>query len=171
VSILIPRTARSRRELTYARLLWRVHPDRTMANAFEGPLLKPGALVDDCALWPDERFPAKPILLEFAGNDHSGRGHNRSNDIYILWRFEPDEWAWVEIVRVLTQGADWIANLLPIARAELGGVRAPDPLLAAEVAGRWLSQLDLELKALGAGDRGLALNLIFEQVTARMVGH
>jgi hypothetical protein len=142
-----------------------------MADAFEGPLFKPGALVDDSALWPDARYPAKPVLLEFAGSDHTGSGHNRSNQIYILWRFEPDRWVWVEVVRVLTQNADWIANLLPIALAELGGVPAPDPLLAAEVAGRWLSQLDAELEALRAEDRGLALNLIFEQVTARMVGH
>jgi hypothetical protein len=142
-----------------------------MADAFEGLLFKPGALVEDAALWPDARYPAKPVLLEFAGSDHTGSGHNRSNQIYILWRYEPEYGIWVEIVRALSKSADWIVNLLPIALAELGGTAAPNPDLAWAVAGRLLVQVDSELAGLGVADRGLVLNLISEQVAARMMGH
>jgi hypothetical protein len=168
--ISVPRSAVSGREFCYARLLRRVHPDRAMADAFEGALLKPGSHVDESALWPDARYPAKPVLLEFAGSDHTGSGHNRSNQIYILWRYEPEPGEWVEIVRCLTQNADWITYFIPIALAELGGMPAPDADVAAHVAERLAAQLDQELKGLSRDDRSLVLNLFSEQVAARMMG-
>jgi hypothetical protein len=169
VSIWIPRTSDSRGEFTYARVLWRVHPDRTMANAFEGVLLKPGSVVEDSALWPDARYPARPLLLEFAGSDRTGRGHNRSNQIYILWRFEPDQWQWVEIARVFTQGAEWVPMLLPLALRELGGVMpAPDPAAALDSMKRFLAQLDDELRQVGSQERAIAIGFMYEQLGARL---
>jgi hypothetical protein len=169
VTILIPRTASNRRELTYAKLLWRVHPDRTMVNAFEGALFKPGSRVEYSALWPNDRYPETPLLLEFAGSDYSGHGHNRSNQIHVLWRFDTDGLVWEEIARTLSQDAGWIMNLIPIALRELGGPAAVDAALAADVSAGVLSRLDAELGALAQSDRDLVLNLVFEQVTARMV--
>jgi hypothetical protein len=145
-----------------------VHPERVLASAFEGVLLKPGSRIDHAELWPDDRYPATPVLLEFAGSDHSGSGHNRSNQIYVLWRFEPER-GWVEIARTLCVGAEWIPLLLPIAQRELGGPARVDSDLAAKVADVFLCRLDDELKELGAGDRGLVLNFVFEQVSARMM--
>jgi hypothetical protein len=138
-----------------------------MANAFEGTLLKPGSRVEHAALWPVEGYPDIPLLLEFAGSDHTGRGHNRGNQIYVLWRFENERW--VEIARTLSVGAEWIPHMLAIALRELGGPAAIDPALAEKVADRFLSILDRELMELGAGDRALVLNFVFEQVSARLM--
>jgi hypothetical protein len=165
---MIPRSAAGRRELTYSRLLRRVHSDRTLANAFEGKLLRPGARIEYGGLWPDESYPMVPVLLEYAGSDHSGRGHNRSSQIYILWRYEVAR-GWVELARVLSAGAEWIVNLMPLALRELGGPARVDPDLAANVAAGFLSRFDAELKELGAGDRALVLNFVYEQVAARLM--
>ncbi len=168
LTVIIPRSAAGRRELMYARLLWRVHPDRTLANAFEGKLLKPGARIELSDLWPHEGYPRTPVLLECAGSDHSGRGHNRSKQIYVLWRFEAKR-GWVELARTLTEGAEWIVHLMPLALRELGGPARLDPDLAANVATTFLGRLDDELKELGAGDRALALSFVYEQLAARMM--
>jgi hypothetical protein len=167
LTVLIPNTAVSRRELTSAKLLRRVHPDRTMANAFEGAYLKPGTRVEISALRPSDDYPETPLLLEHAGSDRTGWGHKRSNQIYILWRFRRGEW--VEVVRTLSKGAEWIQTILPVALREIGGPPPPDPELAAGVMERFLLQFDRELGELSAADRGIALNLFFEQVAARMV--
>lgn len=147
-----------------------MHPDRTMANAFEGMLIKCGAKVPLASLWPDARYPKVPILLEFAGSDYSGRGHNRSRQIHVLWRLDVDQLVWVEVARTLSYRAEWILQLRPIALQELGGVPAPDPDLALQFAARFLRRLDDELKDLGAGDRALAVNFLFEQIAARLAG-
>ena len=130
-SMRIPRTCRHRGQLTYAKLLVRVYPHRAMANAFEGKLLKPGALIDEAELRPTLEYPAIPLLLEYAGNDRTGRGHRRSHDIYLLWRYDRAYGGWEELVRCASQGADWIQHLKPVALAELNrGVepRTPPPL-------------------------------------------
>lgn len=167
MTVLIPHNAVSRRELTYAKLLRRVHPDRTMPNAFEGTYLKPGSRVEISALRPSDDYPETPLLLELAGSDHTGRGHHRSNQIYILWRFRRGEW--VEVVRTLSKGAEWIPTIRAVALRELGGPPPADPELAAGAVERFLQRLDRELGELSAADRGIALNLFFEQVAARMV--
>jgi hypothetical protein len=169
MTVRIPNSAISRHGFAYAKLLWRVHPDRGTANAFEGPLLKPGALVDSSALWPDGSYPTKPLLLENAGSDATGRGHNRSKQVYILWRYEPERSVWVEVVRTLTEGLEWVSSLVPVALREIGGAPAPDPDLARNVSRFFLSQLDKELGELPAGDRHLTLSLLYEQVAARLV--
>jgi hypothetical protein len=166
VTVLIPRSAVSRRELTYAKLLCRVHPDRMMGHAFEGIYLKPGTRVGISALRPSDDYPETPLLLEFAGSDHTGRGHHRSNQIYILWRFRRGEW--VEVVRTLSKGAEWIHTIRAVALREIGGPPPPDPALAAGVVERFLGQIDRELGELAAADRGIALSLFFEQMAARL---
>jgi hypothetical protein len=169
VTVLIPRTASNRRERTYARLLRRVHQDRTMVNAFEGALMRPGSRVEYSALWPDNSYPENPVLLEFAGSDYSGRGHNRSNQIHVLWRFDMEQRVWIEITRTLSQDSNWIMNLIPIALREVGGPPPVDPALASDVSADLLCSLDAQLGNLSAIDRELVLNLVFEQLAARMV--
>jgi hypothetical protein len=138
-----------------------------MGDAFEGSYLKPGSCVEVSSLRPSEDYPEKPLLLEFAGSDHTGRGHNRSNQIHVLWRFRGGQW--VEIVRTLSQGAEWIHTIRAVALREIGGPPPPDPEMAAGVVERFLSDIDRELGELGAGDRAIALNLFFEQLAARLV--
>ncbi len=141
-----------------------------MANAFEGLLIKCGAKIELASLWPDARYPKVPILLEFAGSDYSGHGHNRSRQIYVLWRLDLEHSVWVEVSRTLSQAAEWIPQLLPIALRELGGIPAPDPDIAFRFAARFLRLLDDDLKSLGAGDRWLAMNYLYEQFAARVAG-
>jgi hypothetical protein len=141
-----------------------------MPTAFEGKLLKPGTLIDEAELWPTPEYPETPLLLEYAGNDHTGRGHRRSNDIYLLWRFDRARRCWVELIRATCQGADWIEQLKPIAFAELGRALAPpDPNAAAGISGRVLSVLDHELEMLGAGDRHLVMAFVYQEFSARAV--
>lgn len=167
----IPRSCSSRRALTFARLLLRVYPRRDF-NAFEGMLLKPGAVIEESALWPTEEYPRTPLLLEYAGNDCSGRGHNRSNDIYILWRYCRAAGKWNEIARCVSQGAEWMHHMKAIAIAELGreGVAA-DPRQAATVSGRVLGMLDAELERMDTLERHLVMSFVLQEFSARAVAY
>src|SRR5277367_1081440 len=84
-----------------------------------GPFFKCGKLIDESALWPSNHFPVVPLLLEYAGSDHSGHGHNRSRDIHVLWRYVRDRQKWEEIARVTADGADWFHHLAPIVEREM----------------------------------------------------
>jgi len=143
-----------------------------MADTFEGKLFKPGAPIDVAELWPTDEYPAIPLLLEYAGNDHTGRGSRRSNDIYLLWKLERDELGsrWIELARCLTQSADWIDQVRPIAMRELARTApAFDPSTAADISGRVVGMLDHELEMLGPADRHLVMSFIYQQVAARAV--
>lgn len=140
-----------------------------MIDAFEGILLKPGSRVEHGALWPNAGFPDTPLLIEFAGSDRTGSGHNRSKQIHILWRFDLKKTEWVEIARTLSLGSDWIPHLVAIALKELGGPPPPDATEAVKASSRFLSGLDSELRALGEGEQGMVLNLVYEQVAARLI--
>jgi hypothetical protein len=174
--VLIPRTSQSRGMLGYAKLLCRIRPRRTF-DAFEGTLLRPGALIDEAALRPAPDYPAIPILLEYAGHDRSGRGHRRSNDIYVLWRYDAAVCGWLELIRCTCQGADWIENLKPIALRELA--RSSEPGVdvdraarhAADVSGRILGALDVELERLDRDERHLVMAFIYQAFSARATAY
>jgi hypothetical protein len=140
-----------------------------MVNAFEGVLLKPGSTIEYRALWPDATYPETPVLLEYAGTEGTGTGHNRRNQIHVLWRFDLQRRAWVEVIRTRTEAAEWIGQLAPIALREIGGPPPPDPVIAVNFVRAFLAQLDRDLAVLAAADRAAALNQLFEQVAARLV--
>jgi hypothetical protein len=141
-----------------------------MANAYEGKLLRPGAVIDEADLWPTSEYPEIPILLEYAGNDRTGRGHNRSNDIYLLWRYDRANATWVELIRAKSQNADWVEHLKPVAIAELRRTQAPaDANAARGVTGRVLLALDNELELLGPGDRHLVMAFVYQEFASRAV--
>lgn len=173
-SVRIPRTCQSRNVLTYAKLLLRVYPERRI-NAYEGKLLKPGAVIDETDLWPSAEYPAIPLLLEYAGTDGSKRdgskrGHNRAHDIYVLWRYDQARGEWMELIRAVSEGADWIEHLKPIALAELGRAKTPaDANAAACVTCRVLQALDHELEMLGPGDRHLVMAFVYQEFSVRAV--
>jgi len=165
--VRIPRSRLTRRDTTYAKLLLRVYPRRTMANAFEGVLLKPGSLIDETALWPEPEYPSTPLLLEYAGNDHTGRGHRRSNDIYLLWKYDRER-GWVELVRCTSQGADWIEHMKAIALLELRRDIVPaDAWSAASISALVLAALDKHLELLDPLERHLAMSFVYQEFSAR----
>jgi hypothetical protein len=169
--IRIPRTCPHRRDMTYAKLLLRVYPHRSW-NAFDGSPVKPGALVDESALWPTAEYPETPLLLEYAGNDHSGRGHNRSLDIYLLWRYDRAQARWTELMRCKSQGLEWIESMKPVALQELARTApAPDPWTADRVSILVLSLLDIELEKLGPAERHLAMSFVYQEFSARVLAY
>lgn len=166
--LTIPRTTTSRKERTYARLV-RAVTRNASGLAFEGRLLRCGESIEESELWPDDDYPAVPLLVEFAGRAVVGRGHNRSSWLYILWRYEVNAHMWREIARTSSVGADWVEHLRPIALVEIGRKRAEPVDVATRVSGRVLVMLDGELDSLAEDERLLAMSLIYEQVTARLV--
>lgn len=166
-TICIPRSAVSRGMPTYALLLRRVHPDRIGARTFEGKYLKCGLRVEQSQLRPDPSYPENPVLLEFAGSDCAGRGHNRSGQIHVLWRLE--DHYWVEVAKSIGKGADWVEQLRPLALREVGGPPAADQKLAFQTATGLVSRLDEDFRNLSNVDRQIALSLVYEQIAARMV--
>jgi hypothetical protein len=139
-----------------------------MANAFEGLLLKPGATFEEAALWPTSEYPAMPLLLEYAGTDRTGSGHRRSNDIYVLWRYDRGRGCWDELIRATSQGMDWIEQLKAVALQELGRTIAPFDASAAHcVSRRVLGALDHELEMLDADDRLLVMSFVYQEFTSR----
>ena len=146
-----------------------------MANAFEGVLFKPGATVDESALWPTPEYPAVPLLLEYAGNDRTGRGHNRSNDVYLLWRYDRALGSWVELVRSVSRGAEWVERIKAVALLELGlpvlADNPADPASAAGITDRVLSLLDRELEMLGPHERHLVMDYCYQEFSARAAAY
>jgi hypothetical protein len=160
---VIPRTAPRRGERTYALLVLRQSP---RLKIFEGVLLKTGRAVEESALRPTPHYPEIPLLIEFAGNDGSGRGHNRSRDIHILWRYAGGEWE--EIARSLSQGSEWFDHLAPIVRRELVRPTGVDHVGEARAAaGRLAALIDGELSQLAEEGRERALAFLYDQVAAR----
>jgi hypothetical protein len=155
----------------YAKLLLRVYPRRANGlDRFDGQLLKPGAVIEHSALWPTTEYPPVPLLLEYAGSDHSGRGHNRAKSIYILWRYELVRTEWVEVARAVSDNDDWHTHLVPIAFAEINrGTPPRDAKYAAAVCGRILGALDSELDRLTIDDRDMVMHFVYEQFTARAI--
>jgi hypothetical protein len=165
-TVRLPETAVSRRQHTYVRLVRAVYPRRSFA-AFEGPLFRPGSVIEVAQLWPEADYPRVPLVIEYAGNDATGRGHRRSNDIYVLWRYEIARNAFTEVLRCVSQGADWLAHMRPAVIAELGRTETRDAKAAANLSGRVLALLDAELELLSDDERAVAMLFVYEQLAAR----
>lgn len=171
MSIRIPRTCPSRGERTWAQLIERV-PRRARIQIFPGRVyFRTGAQVDERELRPTPSWPATPLLLEYAGSDRTGRGHNRSNYIHVLWRFDAKRAEFREIARCVTQGPEWFAHLAPIARREIE--RGSPPVNHVEVAhavtGRVLALLDGELETLEDEGRDRVMSFLYDQVVGRLM--
>jgi hypothetical protein len=165
-TVQIPRSAISRGVPTYTQLIRRIYPQRAFA-AFKGRYFKCGKQIDTAELWPDSGYPAVPLLLEYAGNDKTGWGHRRSNDIYLLWRYDMARNEFVEVARFSGDGRDAISHMKFVAFREIRRGCVPDPALARKVAERVLTLLDDEVDCLEADERAIALSFVFEQLAAR----
>jgi len=163
--VRIPRSARHRKILTWARLLRRVAPYPLTGLDFEGELLWPGEWVPLEKLWPSPAYPRQPILMEGAGAVRSGWGKNRAPELYILWRYEVKSGEWIELARCEAQGWEWPAILGQAARAAVAEqLPIRPPAEASAVAERLRHLLDEELAAAAPADRWKVLAMIHEQL-------
>ena len=168
-NVRLPRSAESRKDLTYAILIHRVFPQRTMGDAFAGKRFRPGANIPEAALWPESDYPPQPLLLEYAGSDRSGSGHRaRSNQKYILWRFDTARLEWLELARASAAAVEWVEVLKPVALRWLIETNPAQAMCAQDAAARVLGLLESELEPLRTEDRRNLLGLLYEQFTARL---
>ncbi len=166
--VRLPRTAQSRQSLTFAILIHRVLPRRVMADAFEGQRLRPGATIDEATLWPEPDYPKYPLLLEYAGSDRAGRGHKRSSQIYLLWRYDPANATWGELARSAAVSTEWVETMKSVALRCLADTMPSHAAGAAEAAARVLGLLEAELDPLESAERASLLGLIWEQFLGRL---
>jgi hypothetical protein len=86
-----PRSPSRSEPLAFAKLLSRVDPKAENGAGFEGVIIRPGRTVPESYLWPTEKFPKTPILLEFAGRQGicgCGRERDVLESLYTLWRYD-----------------------------------------------------------------------------------
>lgn len=168
--VRLPLSARDRRLMTYAKLLRRVARHAQTGFDFDGQLLRPGELVAESSLRPSPDYPAVPILLECAGPERPGRGHNRAAELYILWRYEANRSAWTELARVAAESWDWAAVLGPLAwQAVADQWPSAPPAEACAVTERLERIVDAELEAAALADRRKILAIIHDRLAARAV--
>jgi hypothetical protein len=132
-------------------------------------MLRCGSRVEAGALRPTADYPEVPLLIEYAGNDASGRGHNRSNDIHVLWRYECEAGEWVELARLLSRGPEWISDMVPIVQRELRPVPVQYVDVAEKISALVLGVLDRELSALEDEGRWRVMSFLCDQFSARLV--
>jgi len=165
----LPRSASRRGQVTYCKLLRAARPNRTSGGwDLDGELLRPGATLKECELWPAADYPEVPLLLECAGSDGSGWGHPRAPCVYILWRWEQAAGAWRELARAASVNRDWTEDLGPIAKRQL---EPPRPVLVDPRAavGRMMATLEHELEPLDRQAQRVVLLAAYDQVAARVV--
>lgn len=169
--VRIPRTSpRSCRE-SYAKILTHVDPDAPHAFGFEGKIVRPGMVVTDAQLWPDERAPRIPIVLECASVPGQGkRGHNRREWLYILWRYSVDCGDWSEVGRSYSVAWEWACELRPLA---VRALRESQPAVEvtinlAEVDRRIAALIDGELRGLEVIHQHQVLGILHHHLAVRL---
>jgi hypothetical protein len=164
--VSIPRSNPSRSERTYALL---VRSARRDVYPFEGRFFRCGARVNEAALRPTPAFPEVPLLIEFAGTDRSGWGHNRSNDIHVLWRYDRRRGLFREVARTKSRGPEWRVDLQAVLERELVAPDLDFAELATEATTRILKVLDRELAELPGDGRVRAMSFLHDEIAARLV--
>jgi hypothetical protein len=137
------------------------------APFFAGSLLRAGAFVEESALWPTPDYPLVPLLIEYAGPDGPGRGHNRSPAVYVLWRYVPPRQEFEEVARVRSHGAEWVHDLRPIVERELVRPAIDHNARGRATAAQLAALIDGALDDLEDEGRESALAALYNQVAAR----
>jgi hypothetical protein len=166
--VTIPRSSPRSCKESYAKILTSVDPHADHAFGFEGKIVRPGSVVTDAQLWPSEKAPRIPIVLECASVPGQGkRGHNRREWLYILWRYSPDQNEWTEIGRSFSVAWEWACELRPLAvRALRQGPTVAINFL--EVQRRIRALLDQELNGLEDPARWGVLSILHDQLACRV---
>jgi hypothetical protein len=166
----IPRTGDGR-GLAYAVLIRRICPRRTAGDVFDGRRLRPGARLPESELRPTPEHPEAPLVLEYAGSDRSGRGHRRSQHLYVLWQYSRELREWRELARASGEALEWVDVLKPVALRSVGAGQAAgqgSPGRGAARVSHVLTVLEDELEDLAGVERRDLLGLLYEQVSARL---
>ncbi len=106
--VRLPRSATRRDTGTWIKLLERV-TDSPGGFGFEGKLLRPGETI------PAGQLPEPAVLLECAGTEGRGRGHNRGDVRYIVWRWDRSARDWQELAQCSSVSGDWALALNGVA--------------------------------------------------------
>ena len=170
--VRIPRSSPRSYRQDYAKILTYVDPDAQCGSGFEGKIVKPGTVVTDAELWPDEKAPRIPIVLECAkAPGQEGKfGHSRRELLYILWRYNPDYDTWTEIGKAQSVSWQWAWELRPLAVRALCESRSREELAInfVEVQRRIQELLDRELKGLEHPQRWQVLGILHDQLAWRV---
>lgn len=165
-----PRKSRDK----FIKLLRDVDPDAEHGFGFNGAFLRPGAVVTDAELRPDDAYPAIPILLEHmqCAPAFATGGVKRLDSLYILWRYDEASGGWRELGRSSSASWQWALDMRPLALRALqeargGAVAVILPDLPA-IARRIATALDAELKGLEDGQRVKVIGVVHDELAARL---
>jgi hypothetical protein len=168
--VRIPISRSRRTQPTWAKLLKRIDPRSRSPFEWRGRFFRPGAWVEENALWPDGTFPRTPLLVEHAGAEAPARGHNRHrcDNTVILWRYDRATGQFAEVGRVAAPAGLWMHLLEPLVREcfarEMGMAPAADLDL---IRSRITQFLQAELRLITDAERGRVLTLVHDELAAR----
>lgn len=162
--VKIPRTSARSEQMAFAKLLCRVDPQTINGFGFEGIFLRPGRTIEESALWPTDRYPTVPIVLEFAGKRTvRGVGHNGEDlrmALYVLWRL--DGRTWTEVARAYATSTEWAYELRSIASRLVGHAGVDVLPSLASAAARISSCLTQEFAELEPRDRARLVGVLHD---------
>lgn len=171
--VRIPRSSPRSYRLDYAKILTSVDPDAEHAMGFVGQIVRPGTVVTAAQLWPDEKAPRMPIVLEsgWAPGQEKKFGHNRRDRLYILWRYNPERDEWTEVGKAQSVAWEWAIDLRPLAVRLMREARPAVEVMAInflEVQDRIAALLERELTGLEDPDRWKVLGILHDQLAWRV---
>ena|SRR5579872_1638392 len=158
--IRLPRSSGRSSATTSLKLLSRVNPERPGAFAFEGTFLRPGGTIAKAQL------PSPALLLECCGSTGNGWGHNRSETLHILWRWDGADWK--DIAQMRSVGSEWVEVFHPIITRELATPKNEQVLDLIGIVQRVLGSLESELEGGTNEDRLEVFEVIYERLPAMM---
>lgn len=164
--IRLPLSSKRGEKIAYLKLLRHVEEHARSGFDYHGEFLTPGKMVCWADVRPTIEYPEVPVLLECAGIAKPGRGHNRSEYLYILWQWCPIRNAFVELARSSSVASEWATDLEIPARRAIGERRPePDP---GDVRRRIADYLSRELERALPPDRFRILAVIHDELASRM---
>ena len=169
--VRLPLSSTRRSQIGFTKLLQRVDPRSRSPFEWRGRLFRSGTWIEEAQLWPDGSYPRNPLLVEHAGADKPGRGHNRhkSDNTAVLWRYERVAGKFLEVGRVAAPAGMWALLLEPLVRDTLardaGDVPAPDVDLIRDRITRFLAA---EFDIIPDSDRYRILTLVHDELASRI---
>jgi hypothetical protein len=148
------------------KLLSHVDPNAEHGFGFEGRVLVPGCTVTLAEICPSD-YPDTPVLLEYAQvRAQAKRGHNRREQLYVLWRLDLVSYEWLELGRSQSMSWEWAVDLRPLAVRALARPQVMPDLVA--VQNRIVAALARELDSLEAAQQARVLGIIHDQLACRV---
>jgi hypothetical protein len=155
--VRLPKTNPSRSAPTFLKLIARIDVRAESAMGWQGEFLRPGAMITEKQLRPDDRYPWPPLLVESAGRLDPKAPKAERRSTWILWTYDPERKAFREIARANSFDWGWSMDLQPIALAHLRAHSESRNDCMADRQARVAAAVDKELRDL---DRAGALGLL-----------